>query len=137
MNTAALTLVPATLALLLFPACGDRQAAPQAQASESAKVIGVPPASPQPEPPTVRPVAPGTTEIAKPVEIAAMPLPGQADDIETVAVLDSQKSEAIDVLKDPELAKIANSDAALEAWRQKRLRQAQRAQLKREKQAGL
>jgi hypothetical protein len=39
------------------------------------------------------------------------------------------------VLKDPELARIANSDKALEVWRQKKLKQAQRAQLKREKQA--
>jgi hypothetical protein len=135
MNIGALTLVPAAIVMLLFPACSDRQPAPRTQASDSAKVIGVPPAPPQPEPPTVQPVAAGTTEIAKPVEVAAMPLPGQADDIETLAVLDSQKSEAIDVLKDPELAKIANSDRALEAWRQKKLREAQRAQLKREKQA--
>jgi hypothetical protein len=135
MNIAALALIPAALGLLLFPACSDRQPAPRAQASDSAKVIGVPPAPPQPEPPTVQPVAPGTTEIAKPLEVAAMPLPGQADDIETLAILDSQKSEAIDVLKDPELARIANSDKALEVWRQKKLKQAQRAQLKREKQA--
>jgi hypothetical protein len=71
MNIAALTLIPAALGLLLFPACSDRQ----------------------PAPPAVQPVAPGTTEIAKPVEVAAMPLPGQADDVETLAILDSQKSE--------------------------------------------
>ena len=68
------------------------------------------------------------------VEITAMPLPGQADGPETLAALNSQRSEAIDVLKDPELAKIANSDAALEEWRQKRLRQAQVNQLQRSRQ---
>src|ERR1700682_708274 len=59
MNTAALTLVTATLALLLFPACSDRRAAPQAQAMESSKVIGVPPAPPQPEPAPGAAVPPG------------------------------------------------------------------------------
>jgi hypothetical protein len=76
-------------------------------------------------------VAPNANELAKPVEAVAMPLPGQADDPETVALLNSERSEAIDVLKDPELAKLANSDAALEAWRKKALRQAQVNQLQR------
>jgi hypothetical protein len=118
-------------ALALF-ACGERP--PQSQPSEAAKVVGVPPAPPRPDPPTVKP-APGTTEIAKEVEIAAMPLPGQADDPETLALLNSQRSEAIDVLKDPELAKIANSDAALEKWREKKLRQAQLDQWQRSRHA--
>jgi hypothetical protein len=130
-------LVPTTIVLALFPACGDRQTQARAQPSEAAKVIGVPPAQPLPEPPGVQPVAPGANEMAKPVEVAAMPLPGQADDIENIAILDSQKSEAIDVLKDLELAKLANSDRVLEVWRQKKLRQAQRTQLQREKQARL
>jgi len=115
--------------MMTLPACGERS--PQAQPSEAAKVVGVPPAPASSEPPTVKPVAPDTNELAKPVETAAMPLPGQADDIETIALLNSQRSEAIDVLKDPELAKIANSDAALEAWRKSALRQAQVNQLQR------
>ena len=124
----------ALAALLALPACGERH--PEAQPTEAAKVVGVPPAPPSPDPPTVKPVAPGVNEVAKPVEIAAMPLPGQADDIETIAVLNSQRSEAIDVLKDPELARIANSDSALEAWRQRALRQAQVNQLQRTRQSG-
>src|SRR6478609_9163017 len=99
----------ALAAVMTLPACGERP--PHAQPSEAAKLVGVPPAPATSEPPTVKPVAPGANELAKPVETAAMPLPGQADDIETVALLNSQRSEAIDVLKDPELAKIANSDA--------------------------
>jgi hypothetical protein len=108
---------------------------PEAQPSEAAKVVGVPPAPPSPEPPGVKPVAPGANEVSKPVEVAAMPLPGQADDIETIAALNSERSEAIDVLKDPELAKIANSDAALEAWRKRALRQAQVNQQQRSRQS--
>jgi hypothetical protein len=111
-------------------ACNERHAAAPPP-SESAKVIGVAPAPPVPEPATVKPVAPDASEIAKPVEIGAMPLPGQADDPETVAILNSQRSEAIDVLKDPDLAKIANSDAALEAWRKKKLREMQVKELRR------
>ena len=121
--------VPAAIALA---ACGERPVEPQP--SEAAKVVGVPPARPTADPATVKPVAPGVTELEKAVEIAAMPLPGQADGPETLAALNSQRSEAIDVLKDPELAKIANSDAALEEWRQKRLRQAQVNQLQRSRQ---
>jgi hypothetical protein len=122
----------AALAALSPAACGERP--PESRPREAAKVVGVPPSPPAPEPPTVKPVAPGANEIEKPVEIAAMPLPGQADDPETVAALNSQRSEAIDVLKDPELAKIANSDAALEKWRQAKLRDAQRNQLQRSRQ---
>jgi hypothetical protein len=128
---AALRAVIAGAAIALA-ACGERPV--ESQASEAAKVVGVPPAPPTPDPPTVKPVATGANELEKPVEIAAMPLPGQADDPETVAALNSQRSEAIDVLKDLELAKIANSDAALEEWRQKRLRQAQVSQLQRSRQ---
>lgn len=117
------------LAALALVACGERPV--ESQPSAAAKVVGVPPAPPIPDPPTVKPVAPGTSEMEKEVEIAAMPLPGQADDPETLAVLNSQRSEAIAVLKDPELAKIANSDAALEKWRQDNLRQAQVRQLRR------
>jgi hypothetical protein len=130
-----LTIVPATVAVLSLAACGERHVEASAPPSEAAKVVGTPPAPPQPDPPTVQPVAPGTTEIAKPVEIAAMPLPGQADDPETLAVLNSERSEAIDVLKDPELAKIANDDKALEVWQKKKLREAQAAQYGREAQA--
>lgn len=119
----------ALVAVMALSACGERH--PEAQPSEAAKVVGVPPAPPSPDPPTVKPVAPDANEVAKPVEIAAMPLPGQADDIETVALLNSQRSEAIDVLKDPALARIANSDPELEAWRQRALRQAQIKQLQR------
>ena len=122
----------APLAALALAGCGERPV--ESQPSAAAKVVGVPPAPPRPEPPTVKAVAPGTTEMEKVVEIAAMPLPGQADDPETLAVLNSQRSEAIDVLKDPELAKIANSDAALEKWRQQNLRQAQVNQLQRSRQ---
>jgi hypothetical protein len=136
MNSSARLLVAALAALasIALAACSERHAESQPQPSEAAKVVGVPPAPPQPDPPTVKPVAPGTTEIENPVEIAAMPLPGQADDPETVAALNSQRSEVIDVLKDPELAKIANSDAALEKWRQKKLREAQVRQLQRSRQ---
>ena len=119
---------------MLLAACGERPpSAPQP--SEAAKVVGVPPAPPSPEPPTVKPVAPDANEIAKQVEIAAMPLPGQADDIETIAALNSQRSEAITMLKDPELARIANSDAAVEAWRKRALREAQISQLQRSRQS--
>jgi hypothetical protein len=123
----------APLAALALAGCGQRS--PESHPSAAAQVVDVPPAPPRPDPPTVKPVAPGANEMAKDVEIAAMPLPGQADDPETLAVLNSQRSEAIDVLKDPELAKIANSDAALERWRQKRLRQEQVNQLRRSRQA--
>lgn len=119
-------------AALALVACGERPS--EAQPSEAAKVVGVPPAPSSPDPPTVKPVAPGVNEVEKSVEIAAMPLPGQADDIETLATLNSQRSEAIEVLKDPELAKIANSDAAVEAWRKRALRQAQINQLQRSRQ---
>jgi hypothetical protein len=122
--------VPVVVLLLsALAACGDRH--PGAQPSEATKVLGVPPAPPQPDPPGVQPVAPNANELAKPVEVVAMPLPGQADDPETVALLNSERSEAIDVLKDPELAKLANSDTALEAWRRKALRRAQLNQLQR------
>jgi hypothetical protein len=136
MNSSAKLLIAALAALawIALASCSDRHVDSQPQPSEAAKVVGVPSAPPQPDPPTVKPVAPGATELEKPVEIAAMPLPGQADDPETVAALNSQRSEAIDVLKDPELAKIANSDAALEKWRQKKLREAQARQLQRSRQ---
>lgn len=122
----------AALASIAVAACSERHV--ESQPSEAAKGVGVPPAPPQSDPPTVKPVAQGAIEIEKLVEIAVMPLPGQADDPETVALLNSQRSEAIDVLTDPELAKIANSDAALEKWRQKKLRQAQVYQLQRSRQ---
>jgi hypothetical protein len=136
MNSSAKLLIAAwaALAWIALASCSDRHVDSQPQPSEAAKVVGVPSAPPQPDPPTVKPVAPGAIELEKPVEIAAMPLPGQADDPETVAALNSQRSEAIDVLKDPELAKIANSDAALEKWRQKKLREAQVQQLQRSRQ---
>jgi hypothetical protein len=121
------------LAVWSLAACSDRQQEARNQPSDAAKVIGVPPTPPQPDPATVQPVAPGVTELAKEVEISAMPLPGQADDPETVALLNSERSEAIDVLKDPELAKLANSDQALEAWRRKTLRKMQVAQLQRDR----
>ncbi|MGZ5102199.1 MAG: hypothetical protein ACXWBU_15680 [Usitatibacter sp.] len=123
----------ALVGAMLLAACGERPPS-AAQPSEAAKLVGVAPAPPSPEPPTVKPVASDANELAKPVEIAAMPLPGQADDIETIAALNSQRSEAIAVLKDPELAKIANSDAALEVWRKRALRQAQVNQLQRSRQ---
>ena len=117
------------LAALALAACGERPV--ESHPGEAAKLVGVAPAPPSTDPPTVRPVAPGTTEMEKEVELAAMPLPGQSDDPETLAALNSQRSEAIDVLKDPELAKIANSDEGLEKWRQDKLRQAQVSQLRR------
>jgi hypothetical protein len=127
-----LATIPATVAMLALSACGERHVEASAQPSEAAKLVGTPPAPPQPDPPTVQPVAPGASELAKPVEIAAMPLPGQADDPETVAALNSERSEAIDVLKDPDLAKIANDDKALDAWRRKKLREAQVSQYNRD-----
>jgi hypothetical protein len=117
----------------LLPAGGcDRHAesTPAAAPSPAAQVLGVAPAPPSGDPLTVRPVAGNASELDKRLEIAAMPLPGQADDPETVAHLNSERAEAIDVLKDPELARFANSDAALERWRQKKLKQVESAPLR-------
>jgi hypothetical protein len=125
-------LIPLALAALLAAACGRHESPPQP--SVAAKVIGVPPAPPSGDTPFTQPVASGVNEMAKPVEVATMPLTGQSNDHETLAILNSERSEAIDVLKDPELARIANSDQALEIWRQKKLLEMQVAEQQRRKQ---
>jgi hypothetical protein len=100
----------ALLAVAAAAACSDRQTEAAASVSPAAKVVGVSPAPPSGETPFTTPVAPGTTEITKPVEVGAMPLPGQPNDHSNVAILPSQKAEAAVALKDPEIAKLANAD---------------------------
>ncbi|MBC8023735.1 MAG: hypothetical protein H7Y14_11480 [Burkholderiales bacterium] len=79
----------------------------------SAQVIGKLPAEPSGDPPGTTAVA-TPTEVSKPVEQNSMPLPGQANDHSNSAALPSQKAETVEVLKEPELAKKANSGPPLD-----------------------
>jgi hypothetical protein len=95
----------------------DKQAGAKARTAlapdPSAQVIGKEPAPPAGDPPGTTPVVP-VSEVSKPVEVAAMPLPGQPNDHSNVAPLPSQRAETVEVLKIPELAKKANSGPPLE-----------------------
>jgi hypothetical protein len=77
-------------------------------ASPSAQVIGTVPAPPTGDPPGTTPVT-AATEVSKPVEQSAMPLPGQPNDHSNLAAAPSQKAESVAVLKSPGMAKQANS----------------------------
>jgi hypothetical protein len=120
------TLAAAFLALSALIALAGCERAQQEQVKS---LVREPPAPPTGAPPTFQP----RTELAKEVEVAAMPLPGQNNDHETLALLNSARAEALDVLKDPELARLANSDAALEAWRQRKLKELQGSPLRRQR----
>jgi hypothetical protein len=100
----------AVIFLAAVTACSDRHTEPSASVSPAAQVVGVAPAPASGDTPFTTPVAPGTTEVAKPVEVGAMPLPGQPNDHSNIALLPSQKAETAVVLKDPDLAKAANAD---------------------------
>jgi hypothetical protein len=106
------------LAVLAFAAAAcDRHSdgPPSALApSPSAIVIGTVPAEPSGDTEQTTPVNPATTNVSKAVETTAMPLPGQANDHSNLAAWPSQKAETAEVLKSPELAKAANSDAPTE-----------------------
>jgi hypothetical protein len=94
----------------------DKQAGTKARTAlapdPSAQVIGKEPAPPTGDPPGTTPVMP-VSEVSKAVEVAAMPLPGQPNDHSNVAPLPSQRAETVEVLKNPEAAKRANSGPPL------------------------
>jgi hypothetical protein len=107
-NAIALALVTAGLA-----ACSERHASDgpphPAAASPSAVLIGTAPAAPTGDPPGTTAVS-APSEVSKPVETAAMPLPGQPNDHSNLAASPSQKAESETVLKNPGEAKKANSE---------------------------
>jgi hypothetical protein len=110
----------AVLALAALAACGERRASDkpprQAAASPSAAVIGTIPGPPTGDPPGTTPVS-AASEVSKPVEQTAMPLPGQPNDHSNLAASPSQKAQSASVLKNPAEAKKANSQAPKERTR--------------------
>jgi hypothetical protein len=104
------SLAATVFAVAGLAACEPHSDVPPAPrgASPSAQVIGTVPAPPTGDPPGTTPVA-AATEVSKPVEQSAMPLPGQPNDHSNLAAAPSQKAESAAVLKSPELAKQANS----------------------------
>jgi predicted component of type VI protein secretion system len=117
MNSHAATSLAAALAMVGLAACGERHASngpprPLA-ASPSAMVIGTTPAEPTGDPPGTTPVS-AASEVSKPVEQTAMPLPGQPNDHSNLAAKPSQKAGAESVLKNPAEAKKANAEPPAE-----------------------
>ena len=96
-------------------ACGDRISNTHARtpdatpASPSAVLVGTAPAQPTGDPPGTTPVAGNTSELSKPAEQSAMPLPGQPNDHSNIASGDSKKAGNAEVLKSEEAARAANS----------------------------
>jgi hypothetical protein len=89
------TSIGAAIAFAGLAACAhhnDSDGLP-ASASPSAVLIGTVPAEPTGDPPGTTPVA-ATSEISKPVEQAAMPLPGQPNDHSNLAANPSQKANS-------------------------------------------
>jgi hypothetical protein len=120
LNSRATSSIAIALALAAVAACGERRASNtpphQAAASPSAVVIGTVPAPPTGDPPGTTAVS-APSEVSKPVEQTAMPLPGQPNDHSNLAASPSQKAESESVLKNPAEAKKANSEAPKERTR--------------------
>ena len=110
--------IAAALAMTSLAACHHRDADPLAKADPSAVVIGTTPAEPTGDPPGTTPVATSTTDVSKPVEATAMPLPGQPNDHSNLSPTPSQRSETTDVNKSPAKAATANSDKPSERGQQ-------------------
>lgn len=111
-NSAAARVLAASFLLAGVTACGDRIADTTAKTpdpvapSSSTVLIGTPAAPPTGDPPGTTPVAPNTSDLTKPVETAAAPQPGQANDHSNLAVKPSQKSG--EIAKTPEEGNQAN-----------------------------
>ena len=120
MNHSLWTATGARVIALMFvvaglAACSDRVSDTHARTpaatspDASAVVIGTAPAQPTGDPPGTTPVAGNTSEVSKPVEQSAMPLPGQPNDHSNIASGDSKKAGNAEVLKSEDAARAANS----------------------------
>ncbi|HEX7606018.1 MAG TPA: hypothetical protein VF348_04860 [Usitatibacter sp.] len=91
----------AVFALSGLAACGQHpNEARQATAADpSAVVIGTVPGPATAEPPGTTPVDSGTTEVSKPQERTAMPMPGQSNDHSNLATGPSQRAGTTEAVK--------------------------------------
>jgi hypothetical protein len=96
----------AIAALSGLGACNQRQGEVRhtVAADPSAVVIGKVPGPPVAEPPGTTPVDSGTTEVSKPQEQAAMPLPGQPNDHSNLSAAPSQRAGSGKADSSPEQA---------------------------------
>jgi hypothetical protein len=96
----------AVIALTGLAACNQRHddVRQSAAADPSAVVIGTAPAPATADPPGTTPVDPGTTEVSKAQEQAAMPLPGQPNDHSNLASGPSQRAGTGQAKSSPEAA---------------------------------
>ena len=115
-NRAWPTATACATALLLAAACGEWRSdtaskpRPPNPMASSEKVIGVvPQEATRTETEQTAPVAPNVNALAKSVEQAAQPMPGQPNDHSNEAKAPSQKAEAEPVLKSAPAARQANN----------------------------